>query len=58
MAPWLGPEWRSKPGAFHLAFRAQGTDDSRDTLKEPWGVVSEWPVARESRVHQASWGEV
>ena len=45
-------------GAFHLAFRAQGTDDSRDTLKEPWGVVSEWPMARESRVHQAFRGEV
>lgn len=33
MAPWLDLEWRSKPGAFHLAFKAQGTEDSRDTLK-------------------------
>ena len=45
MAPWLGPEWRSKPGAFHLAFRAQGTDDSRDTLRSPggWSVSGLWP---------------
>lgn len=37
MAPWLYPEWRSKPAAFHLVFKAQGTDDSRDTLKGALG---------------------
>lgn len=46
MAPWLDPEWRSKPAAFHLVFKVQGTDDSRDTLKGAlggWSVSGLWP---------------
>ena len=51
MVPWLDLEWRSKSGTFHLAFKVQGADDSRDvfigapdiTLESMGGL---WPGER------------